>query len=129
MASRISGSIRKRLIDPGHDQNTSGPASHPVFSCKRPATVCARPSVNSAFVRIIGAPAATLEVQSVTAAKDKVSAYVVIPQGSLTAKVGAASQKFTVVSGKFYSVVLLGGKLSLLTHQAADNKAKALITV
>ena len=87
------------------------------------------PPANSAFVRVIGAPAATLEMQSVTAAKDAASAYVVIPQGSLTARVGTVSQKFTVVAGKFYSVVLLGGKLSLLTDQAADNKAKALLTV
>ena len=64
-----------------------------------------------------------------SAAKDAASAYVVIPQGSLTAKVGTVSQKFTVVAGKFYSVVLLGGKLSLLTDQVADNKAKALLTV
>lgn len=87
------------------------------------------PPANSAFVRVIGAPAATLETQPVTAAKDAVSAYVVIPQGSLTARVGTVSQKFTVVAGKFYSVVLLGGKLSLLTDQAADNKAKALLTM
>ena len=87
------------------------------------------PPANSAFVRVIGAPAATLETQPVTAAKNAASAYVVIPQGSLTAKVGTVGQKFTVVAGKFYSVVLLGGKLSLLTDQAADNKAKALLTV
>ena len=87
------------------------------------------PPANSAFVRVIGAPAATLETQPVMAAKDAASAYVVIPQGTLTAKVGTVSQKFTVVAGKFYSVVLLGGKLSLLTDQAADNKAKALLTV
>ena len=83
------------------------------------------PPANSAFVRVVGAPAATLETQPVTAAKDAASAYVVIPQGILTARVGTASQKFTVVAGRFYSVVLLGGKLSLLTDQAADNKAKA----
>ena len=87
------------------------------------------PPANSAFVRVVGAPSATLETQPVTAAKDAASAYVVIPQGSLTAKAGGASQKFTVVAGKFYSVLLLGGKLSLLTDQAADNKAKALLTV
>ena len=87
------------------------------------------PPANSAFVRVIGAPSATLEAQSVTAVKDAASAYIVIPQGSVTAKVGVVSQKFNVVAGKFYSVVALGGKLILLTDQAADNKAKALLTV
>ena len=47
------------------------------------------PPANSAFVRVIGAPSATLGVKAVTAAKGAASAYVVIPQGEFAAKVGA----------------------------------------
>ena len=87
------------------------------------------PPANSAFVRVLNAPTATLGDKTVTADKGAASAYVVIPQGDVTAKVGALSGKLNVEAGKFYSVVPLAGKLVLLTDQAADNKAKALLTI
>lgn len=87
------------------------------------------PPANSAFVRVLNAPAATLGDKTITADKGGASAYVVIPQGNLIAKVGALSGKLNVEAGKFYSVVTFGGKLVLLTDQAADNKAKALLTI
>ncbi|MGY2897315.1 alginate O-acetyltransferase AlgF [Deinococcus sp. UYEF24] len=86
------------------------------------------PPANSAFVRVLNAPAATLGDKAVTADKGGASAYVVIPQGDVTAKIGSLSGKLNVEAGKFYSVVPFGGKLVLLTDQAADNKAKALLT-
>lgn len=87
------------------------------------------PPANSAFVRILNAPSATLGGKTVTAPAGAASTYVVIPQGEFTAKVGAASSPLKVEAGKFYSVVSNGGKLSLLTDQASENRAKALLTV
>ncbi|WP_235610427.1 alginate O-acetyltransferase AlgF [Deinococcus aerius] len=87
------------------------------------------PPSNSAFVRVAGAPAATLGTRSVVADKGAVSTYVVIPQGDVSVRAGAASQKFRVEAGKFYTVVLHGGKLSLLPDAPADNRAKALLVV
>ncbi|GGR00431.1 alginate O-acetyltransferase AlgF [Deinococcus ruber] len=87
------------------------------------------PPANSAFVRVLNAPTATLGSASVTAPASAASPYVVIPQGEFTAKLGATSSKLTVVAGHFYSVVAVAGKLVLLTDQAADNKAKALLTI
>lgn len=87
------------------------------------------PPANSAFVRVIGAPSATLGGKAVTATKDAASAYVVIPQGEFAAKVGTTTTKFKVEAGKFYSVIQNGSKVILLTDQAAENRAKALLTV
>lgn len=87
------------------------------------------PPANSAFVRVANAAAATLGGKAVTADKGAVSAYVVIPQGEFGAKVGTANGKLKVEAGKFYTVVANGGRLSLLTDQAAENRAKALLTV
>ena len=87
------------------------------------------PPANSAFVRVLNAPTATLGDKAITADKGAASAYVVIPQGDITAKLGAVSGKLSVEAGKFYSVAPFGGKLMLLTDQAADNKAKALLTI
>lgn len=87
------------------------------------------PPSNSAFVRVANAPAATLGTRSVAADKGAVSTYVVIPQGDVSVKAGAASQKFRVEAGKFYTVALHGGKLSLLPDAPADNRAKALLVV
>lgn len=87
------------------------------------------PPANSAFVRVIGAPAATLGGKAVTAAKGAASAYVVIPQGEFSAKVGLSTTKFKVEAGQFYSVAQNGSKVILLTDQAAENRAKALLTV
>lgn len=87
------------------------------------------PPADSAFVRIIGASSASLNTKNVAAKKGAASAYVVIPQGSVTIKVGSNLQKFDVKAGGFYSVVDMGGKLTLLTDQAANNRAKALLTV
>ena len=86
------------------------------------------PPANSAFVRVLNVPAATLGSSAVTADK-AASPYVIIPQGTFNAKVGAVSGPLKVEAGKFYSVVSSGGKLALLTDQAADNRAKALLTV
>lgn len=87
------------------------------------------PPANSAFVRMVNAPAATLGGKAITAQPAAASAYVVIPQGTVAAKVGAVSGTFKVEAGKFYSVVSSGGKLALLTDEAASNRAKALLTV
>jgi len=87
------------------------------------------PPANSAFVRVLNAPAATLGGKSVTAARGAASAYVVIPQGEFDAKLGATGGKLKVEAGKFYSVVASGNKLVLLTDQAADNRAKAVLAL
>ncbi|WP_407569894.1 alginate O-acetyltransferase AlgF [Deinococcus altitudinis] len=87
------------------------------------------PPANSAFVRVLNAPTATVGDKVVTADKGAASTYVVIPQGDVTAKVGGVSSKLKVEAGKFYSVVSSGTTLTLLTDQAADNKAKALLTI
>ncbi|WP_245557900.1 alginate O-acetyltransferase AlgF [Deinococcus apachensis] len=89
----------------------------------------AAPPADSAFVRVINAPAATLGSKAVTAQKGTVSSYVIVPQGEFSAKVGATSSKLTVEAGKFYSLALNGGKLVLLADQAAENRAKALLTI
>lgn len=87
------------------------------------------PPANSAFVRVAGLPAANLGGKAVTAQSGAASPYVVIPQGDFTAKVGTASSTLKVEAGKFYTVVSIGGKLALLTDEAASNRAKALLTV
>lgn len=87
------------------------------------------PPANSAFVRVAGVPAATLGGKAVTAQPGAASAYVVIPQGNFAAKAGSASSTLNVEAGKFYTVVSTGGKLALLTDEAASNRAKALLTV
>ncbi len=87
------------------------------------------PPANSAFVRVAGMPTATLGGKAVTAQPGAASAYVVIPQGDFAAKVGAASSTLKAEAGKFYTVVSIGGKLALLTDDAASNRAKALLTV
>jgi len=89
----------------------------------------AAPPVDSAFVRVLNAPTATLGTKAVTAEKGAASAYVVIPQGQVAAKLGATAGKLNLEAGKFYSVIQAGGKLVLLTDQAADNRAKALLTI
>jgi alginate O-acetyltransferase complex protein AlgF len=87
------------------------------------------PPANSAFVRVLNAPTASLADKTVTAEKNAASSYVVIPQGEFTAKVGATSGKLKVEAGKFYSVIVTGTALKLLIDKAADNRAKALLTV
>lgn len=87
------------------------------------------PPADSAFVRVINSPAATLGSKAVTAPAGAASAYVVIPQGDFQAKLGNTSGKLKVEAGKFYTAFLSGGKVVLLTDQAAENRAKALLTV
>ena len=87
------------------------------------------PPAGSAFVRVLNAPTATLGGKAVTSAAGGASAYMVIPQGSFDAKLGTQSGKLTAEAGKFYSVFQSGGKLTLLTDQSADNRAKALLTI
>lgn len=87
------------------------------------------PPANSAFVRVLNAPSGTLGGKAVSAEKGAASAYVIIPQGDFEAKVGTVSGKLKVEAGNFYSVVVSGGKLVLLKDQAAENRAKALLTV
>jgi alginate O-acetyltransferase complex protein AlgF len=87
------------------------------------------PPADSAFVRVINMPAATLGGKAVTALKGAASSYVVIPQGDFAAKLGTATSKLKVEAGKFYSVVNVGNKVTLLTDQAAENRAKALLTI
>lgn len=87
------------------------------------------PPANSAFVRVLNAPTGTLGGKAVTATAGAASAYVVIPQGQFAAKLGAVSGPLSVEAGKFYSVAVVGGKLALLTDQAAENRAKALLTI
>ncbi|WP_202630437.1 alginate O-acetyltransferase AlgF [Deinococcus alpinitundrae] len=87
------------------------------------------PPANSAFVRVLNAPAATLGDKPITADKNAASVYVVIPQGDFTAKVGSVSTKLKVEAGKFYSVVADGAKLNILTDPSADNRAKALLVI
>ncbi len=53
----------------------------------------------------------------------------VVPQGTVAARVGAASSNLAVVAGKFYSAVWNGKAFKLLTDASADDRAKALITV
>lgn len=87
------------------------------------------PPANSAFVRVLNAPTATLGTKVVIAQKGAASPYVVIPQGDFTAKLGTVSGKLKVDAGNFYSVVVNNGKLMLLTDQSADNRAKAVLTI
>ncbi|SMB80546.1 alginate O-acetyltransferase AlgF [Deinococcus hopiensis] len=87
------------------------------------------PPANSAFVRVINAPAGTLGGKAVTADKGTASVYVVVPQGEFDAKVGAAAGKLKVEAGKFYSVVPSGNRLVLLTDPAMESRAKALLVI
>ncbi|UQN06896.1 alginate O-acetyltransferase AlgF [Deinococcus sp. QL22] len=87
------------------------------------------PPADSAFVRVINAPAATLGGKPVSALKGAASAYVVIPQGEFAAKIGTVTSKLKVEAGKFYSVISNGGKVMLMADQAAENRAKALLTI
>ena len=91
------------------------------------------PPPDSAFVRIINATAtplsATLGSKAATAPKAGISTYVVVPQGNVAAKVGAASNTLAVVTGKFYSAVWNGKTFRLMTDVSADDRAKAQLTV
>jgi len=87
------------------------------------------PPANSAFVRVLNAPTATLGDKTVSAEKNAASPYVVIPQGDFTAKLGTLTGKLKVEAGKFYSVIQNGSKLVLLTDPSADNRAKALLVI
>ncbi|GGJ77641.1 alginate biosynthesis protein AlgF [Deinococcus aquiradiocola] len=87
------------------------------------------PPADSAFVRVLNAPTATLGTKAVTAGKGAASPYVIVPQGSFTAKLGATTGTLKVEAGKFYSVTPLNGKLVLITDQAAENRAKALLSI
>lgn len=91
------------------------------------------PPPDSAFVRVINASAsplsATLGSKAATAPKAGISTYVVVPQGSVTAKVGAVSSNLAVVAGKFYSAVWNGKAFRLMTDVSADDRAKAQLTV
>ncbi len=87
------------------------------------------PPANSAFVRVLNAPTATLSDKTVTADKNAASPYIVIPQGDFTAKLGSVSGKLKVEAGKFYSVIQSASKLVLLTDPSADNRAKALLVI
>ena len=91
------------------------------------------PPPDSAFVRIINATAAplsaTLGSKVATAPKAGISTYVVVPQGNVAAKVGAASNTLAVVAGKFYSAVWNGKTFRLMTDVSADDRAKAQLTV
>ncbi|WP_084147846.1 alginate O-acetyltransferase AlgF [Deinococcus frigens] len=87
------------------------------------------PPPNSAFVRVLDVPAATLGGKAVAAEKGAASPYVVIAQGDFAVKAGTVSGRLKVEAGNFYSVVTSGGKLVLLTDQAAENRAKALLTI
>jgi len=89
----------------------------------------AAPPADSAFVRVLNIPTATLGTKAVTAEKGAASAYVVVTQGQMAAKLGPTTGKFNLEAGKFYSVIQTGDKLVLLTDQAADSRAKALLTV
>ena len=86
------------------------------------------PPANSAFVRLLNAPAGTVAGKALTADKTA-SPYVIVPQGEFEAKIGQTTGKLKVEAGNFYSVVINSGKLVLLKDQAADNRAKALLTV
>ncbi|WP_135230521.1 alginate O-acetyltransferase AlgF [Deinococcus fonticola] len=87
------------------------------------------PPANSAFVRVLNTPTGTVAGKAVTAEKAAASAYVIVPQGDFEAKLGTTAGKLKVEAGNFYSVMVSGGKLVLLKDQAADNRAKALLTV
>ena len=91
------------------------------------------PPPDSAFVRIINATAtplsATLGSKAATAPKAGISTYVVVPQGNVAAKVGAANNTLAVVAGKFYSAVWNGKTFRLMTDVSADDRAKAQLTV
>lgn len=87
------------------------------------------PPADSAFVRVLNAPTATLGGKSITGEKGAASAYVVIPQGDLTAKLGTVSGKLKVEAGNFYSVIAQGSKLVLLKDEGAENRAKAVLTI
>lgn len=87
------------------------------------------PPANSAFVRVVGAPSATLGTKTVTAEKGGASTYVVVPQGTFTVKVGPLTRRLVVAAGKFYTLVPQGPRLLLLDDQPFDNRAKALLTV
>ncbi len=91
------------------------------------------PPPDSAFVRVINSTttplSATLGGKAAAAPKAGISTYVVVPQGTVATKVGAASSSLTVVAGKFYSAVWNGKTFKLLTDANADDRAKALITV
>ena len=53
----------------------------------------------------------------------------IVPQGNVAAKFGAASNTLAVVAGKFYSAVWNGKTFRLMTDVSADDRAKAQLTV
>jgi len=91
------------------------------------------PPPDSAFVRVINAStavvSATVGGKATAAPKAGVSTYVVVPQGSVTAKSGAVSVNLPVVAGKFYSAVWTGKTFRLMTDLGAENRAKALLMI
>ncbi|GGN44059.1 alginate O-acetyltransferase AlgF [Deinococcus daejeonensis] len=87
------------------------------------------PPANSAFVRVLNTPAATVGTKAITAEKGAASAYIVIPQGDVTAKLGTVSGKIKVEAGNFYSVFVQGGKLIALADDGAENRAKAMLII
>jgi len=91
------------------------------------------PPPNSAFVRVINTTAvpvtATMNAKVTNAPKSGISAYVVVPQGNITAKSGLTSVGLPVSAGKFYSAIWNGKTFKLVPDLSADDRAKALLTV
>lgn len=87
------------------------------------------PPADSAFVRVLNAPAASIGPKRVAAPAGGASAYVVAPQGEVTVQAGGRTQKFSVQAGRFYSVAVRGDRLALLVDPPAENRAKALLVL
>lgn len=87
------------------------------------------PPANSAFVRVLNAPTATLSGKTITAEKAAASAYIVLPEGDVTAKIGTVTGKVKVDAGNFYSMFVQGSKIVLLKDEGAENRAKAMLVI
>lgn len=96
------------------------------------------PPEGAAFVRFIQADSKASDLGQIPSAAGKkyealefghVSPYYVQKQLKVDLAFGEAVRPFELEAGKFYSAVLLNGKVEVVPDTASENRAKALVSV
>lgn len=92
------------------------------------------PPANSAYVRAFNLDASSTELTVEKKNYGKLntlsaSAYLIVPEGKQNALVNKASQSLSFSAGKYYTLLLQGGKVQVMEDESNTNRAKALITL
>ncbi|WP_034345584.1 alginate O-acetyltransferase AlgF [Deinococcus misasensis] len=92
------------------------------------------PPANSAYVRAFNLDASSTELTVEKKNYGKLntlsaSAYLIIPDGKQNVLVNKASQSLSFSAGKYYTLLLQGGKVQVMEDESNTNRAKALITL